>query len=227
MAQHTFRNRREAGRILAARLGDLHGPELGLVLALPRGGVPVAFEVAKALGLPLDVMLVRKLGLPGQEELAMGAIASGGALVYNEELLRQIPVPQEAIDEVRERETRELDRREQLYRGGRAAVDVTGRGVILIDDGVATGATIRAAILALRQLRPAHVLVAVPVAPPATVAALSDEADEVVCLATPEPFIGVGRWYQDFAQTSDDEVRALLDANRSQIREGLAGDDHA
>jgi predicted phosphoribosyltransferase len=181
-----------------------------LVLALPRGGVPVAFEVARALGAPLDVFLVRKLGVPGHEELAMGAIATGGVRVVNEAVVRELGIGGEVIDAVAGRERAELERRERAYRGERPAPEVRGRAVILVDDGLATGSTMRAAALAVRRQEPERVVVAAPVAARATCAELLAEVDDVVCAATPEPFYGVGRWYEDFSQTTDEEVRELL-----------------
>jgi predicted phosphoribosyltransferase len=209
-AQPEFRDRTEAGQRLAAELGRYAGRTDVLVLALPRGGVPVAYEVARALDAPLDVFLVRKLGTPGQEELAMGAVASGGVRVLNESVVRGLRVPPRVIDAVAARELRELARRERLYRGDRPPPDVRGRTVILVDDGLATGSTMLAAVRALRQLGPARAVVAVPVAAPETCAALRGEVDEMVCAVTPDPFYAVGVWYDDFAQTSDDEVRDLL-----------------
>jgi putative phosphoribosyl transferase len=205
-----FRDRIDAGRVLARLLTHYAGADDVLVLGLPRGGVPVAFEVAQALDAPLDVFIVRKLGVPGQPELAMGAIGSGGVRVLNEELVKVIGVPAEAIDAVTEREARELERREQAYRDGRPAPDVDGRVVILVDDGLATGATMRAAIAALRRRRAARIVVAVPTAARETCEAMRHDADEVICAMTPEPFHAVGLWYDDFAETSDDEVRELL-----------------
>jgi predicted phosphoribosyltransferase len=205
-----FRDRREAGRLLAARLAPYRGRPDVLVLALPRGGVPVGYEVARALGAPLDVFLVRKLGVPGHEELAMGAVASGGVQVLNADVLAGLGLSDRVVAAVAARELQELERRERLYRGARPPRDVQGRTVILVDDGLATGATMRAAIHALRRRGAARIVVAVPVAPLQTCAELRAEADEVVCLVTPEPFLAVGLWYDDFTQTSDDEVRALL-----------------
>jgi predicted phosphoribosyltransferase len=205
-----FRDRYEAGRILAGKLQHYAGRPDVLVLALPRGGVPVAFEVAQALGAPLDVFLVRKLGVPGHEELAMGALASGGVRVLNEDVVRELDIPAETIEAVTAAEQQELLRREQLYRDGRPAPDVRGRTVILIDDGLATGSTMRAAVAALREQGPARIVVAVPVAAPSTCREFRDVADDIVCAITPEHFYAVGMWYQDFSQTTDDEVRELL-----------------
>jgi len=205
-----FENRREAGAHLGAALTSYRGRHDLLVLGLPRGGVPVADEVAQALEAPLDLMLVRKLGTPGQEELAMGAIASGGGQVFNEALLRQLNVDRRTIDATLERERAELERREEAYRGSRETPNLRGRCVMLVDDGLATGATMRAAVQAARQAGAAEVVVAVPVAPPDIVESLRAEADAVVCLATPEPFFGVGRWYRRFEQTSDEEVVSVL-----------------
>jgi putative phosphoribosyl transferase len=205
-----FRDRKEAGRLLAERLAGYRERDGLLVLGLPRGGVPVAAEVARALGAPLDVFLVRKLGFPGQEELAMGAIASGGARALNEELLRSAPLPPEVIEEVAAREEVELRRRELLYRGERPPLDPAGRTLILVDDGVATGSSMRAAVAALRTLGAEQIVVAVPVAPPQTCEILAREADEVVCLRTPRPFYAVGLWYSDFSEVTDEQVRDLL-----------------
>lgn len=215
-----FRDRVDAGRRLAALLEDRVQQD-AQVLALPRGGVPVGDEVAAHLRLPLDVMLVRKLGLPGHEEYAMGAIASGGAEVLNEGAFAHTRPDPAAVAAVRAREQAELARREQVYRGDAPMPDLAGRDVIVVDDGLATGSTMRAAIRALRQFRPSRVVVAVPVAPPETVAVLAAEADAVVCLLEPEPFYGVGYWYEDFAQTSDDEVCALLRKHRAEVRPPL------
>ena len=206
----TFHDRKEAGQLLAQRLLHYANRPDVLVLGLPRGGVPVAYEVAQALHAPLDVMLVRKLGVPGQEELAMGAIASGGRRVLNAEVVQGLGIPPRVLEAVTAREQRELARRERLYRGDRPGFDVRGRTVILVDDGLATGATMRAAIAALRQQQPARVVVAVPVAPPSVCQELRAVADEVVCLLTPEPFFGVGAWYDDFSPTTDEEVSRLL-----------------
>lgn len=206
----TFRDRPEAGRALAAALMAYRGrPELR-ILALPRGGVPVGREVARALGAPLDVFLVRKLGLPGYEELAMGALASGGARVLNPEVLAAYGVPEEALAAVTRREAEELARREALYRRGLPPLGVRGCTVILVDDGVATGATMKVALKALRGLGPASLVVAVPVGPPSTLAELEVLADAVVCLEAPEPFHAIGAFYDRFDQTSDGEVAAAL-----------------
>ena len=210
-----FRDRSDAGRALAAALRHYANHSDVLVLALPRGGVPVAYEVARELGAPLDIFLVRKLGVPGHEEYAMGAIAEGGAIVLSRDVIQQLGIPQRAVDSVIEQERAELERRTRLYRHGRAPPEVRERVVILVDDGLATGSTMRAAVQALRSLRPARLVVAVPVAPPETCEALRDVADEVVCLRMPEPFHAVGVWYADFAQTLDNEVRELLEQARS------------
>jgi predicted phosphoribosyltransferase len=205
-----FPDRAHAGRRLAARLTAYADCPDVLVLALPRGGVPVAYEVARALHAPLEVFLVRKLGVPGREELAMGAIATGGVRVLNDEVVQALGLTEEAIAAAAAAETRELERREGVYRGGRAFPNVAGRTVLLIDDGLATGTTMRAAVAALRKMGPARIVVAVPVASAATCAELAAEVDEVVCARTPEPFFAVGVWYDDFTQTTDDEVRDLL-----------------
>lgn len=203
-----YADRRDAGRVLARALAHHAGRPGLLVLALPRGGVAVADEVARALGAPLDVFVVRKLGFPGHEEYAMGAIASGGVRVMNP--LPGLQVPQEEIDRVAAREEAELRRRERLYRGDAAPAPVAGRTVIVVDDGLATGATMRAAVQALRAQSPAHLCVAVPVGARETCEALASVADEVVCPAMPEPFRAVGLWYRDFPQASDAEVQQLL-----------------
>ena len=205
-----FRDRREAGQVLADRLTAYAGRPDVLVLALPRGGVPVAYEVARALGAPLDVFLVRKLGVPGQEELAMGAVATGGVRVLNEQVVGALGIPPSVIEAVAAWQQQELVRRERLYRGDRPPPDVRGRTVILVDDGLATGSTMRAALAALRRQQPARLVVAVPTAAPETCDELRAEADDVVCATTPEPFDSVGLWYEDFSQTTDDEVRELL-----------------
>ncbi len=211
-----FVDRTDAGRALAARLLDYADrPDL-LVLALPRGGAPVGYEVAQALHAPLDVFLVRKLGVPGHEELAMGAIASGGIRVLNRDVVREIGIPPSMIDHVAAQERAELDRRDREYRDGRPPPDVRDKTVILVDDGLATGATMRAALVALRAERPKRLIAAVPVAPASTCQSLRSLADEMICLKTPEPFYGVGMWYEDFAPTSDAEVRELLARNAAQ-----------
>jgi predicted phosphoribosyltransferase len=205
-----FKNRSEAGLFLAGQLWAYANRPDTLVLALPRGGVPVAYEVAMALGAPLDVFQVRKLGLPGHEELAMGAIATGDVRVLNPDVVEYLRIPEEVIDEVTARERQELERRERLYRDGRPAPSPRGRVVILVDDGLATGSTMRAAVLALRQQQPAAVIVAVPVAAKQTCNELRTVADEVFCGITPDPFYAVGLWYEDFSQTTDEEVRDML-----------------
>jgi len=210
-----FANRREAGRILASLLMNYTDRDDVLVLALPRGGVPVGFEVAQALRARLDVFIVRKLGVPGHDELAMGAIATGGVRVLNDDVVISLELEPEVIDAVAAREEKELARRERLYRGARPAPDVQGRTVILVDDGLATGSTMRAAVAALRGQRPARIVVAVPVAAPETCEEFKAEVDEVVCAATPRMFNGVGRWYEDFSQTTDAEVHELLAQARS------------
>ena len=205
-----FRDRRDAGRRLAEQLAAYGNRSDVTVLALPRGGVPVGYEVARALDAPLDVFVVRKLGVPGYDEVAMGAIATGGVRVLNDDLIAQVAIPADVVDAVAERERAELMRRERLYRGGRPSPDVRGRTVILVDDGLATGATMMAAIEALRKLEPGRIVVAVPIASRDACEEMRRQADEVVCARTPEPFHAVGRWYEDFSQTSDAEVRELL-----------------
>ena len=205
-----YRDRTDAGRQLATELQEYAGRQDVIVLALPRGGVPVAFEVAAALRAPLDVFIVRKLGVPGHEEYAMGAIATGGVRVLDERVLRSVGVTRDELDAVTAAEQRELERREHRYRGDRGPPDVANRTAILVDDGLATGSTMRAAVAALREERAARVVVAVPIAPPETCDAFRDIADAIVCARTPEPFYAVGLWYEDFSQTTDDEVRDLL-----------------
>jgi predicted phosphoribosyltransferase len=207
-----YDDRRDAGRQLATRLASYAGDPRALVLGLPRGGVPVAYEVARALGVPIDVFLVRKLGVPGHEELALGALATGGSRVYNEALVSELALSADVIEAIAAREGRELARRERAYRADRPSPDLRDRVAILVDDGLATGATMRAAVAALREQHPARIVVAVPVGAPSTCALLRDEADEVICVAMPEPFYAVGQWYDDFSETTDDEVRALLAA---------------
>jgi len=205
-----FRDRTEAGKLLAKKLlSHANCPE-GLVLGLPRGGVPVAWEVAKTLNLPLDICLVRKLGVPGQPELAMGAIASGGVCVLNEDVVNGWGISRQMLDRVTTEELKELQRRDQVYRGDRPAPVIQDRTVILVDDGIATGSTMRAAIAVLRQQNPSKLVVAIPVAPLIAIAVLRTEVDEVVCVATPEPFHAIGLWYEDFSQTTDEDVCQLL-----------------
>jgi putative phosphoribosyl transferase len=205
-----FRDRAEAGRFLAERLQHYAGRDDVIVLALPRGGVPVGYEVAKQLGAPLDVFVVRKLGVPGYEELAMGALASGGLLVLDPAVVRSLGIDQRQIEGTIGEELRELGRREAAFRGDRPPPDLEGKTVILVDDGLATGSTMRAAALAVREAKPARIVVAVPVAAPETCAQFEDALDEVVCGLTPRPFHAVGAWYEDFTQTTDEEVRRLL-----------------
>jgi len=207
-----FLDRREAGQLLARKLSDYAGRDDVLVLALPRGGVPVAAEVAGILKVPMDVFVVRKLGLPGQPELAMGAIASGGVRVLNEAVLYALNVPTEVIDAVSAEEEHELKRREHVYRHGRRPLNVEGKTVIVVDDGVATGSTVLAAVAALRQLNAARVVVATPTIAMSTYHQMGNHADEVVAVITPEDFFGVGQWYENFSQTTDAEVSELLSA---------------
>ena len=205
-----FRDRREAGRRLASKLGVYAGRADVIVLALPRGGVPVGAEVATALRAPLDVFVVRKVGVPWHEELAMGALASGGVRLLNEDLIRAYGISDNEVNRAMQREQLELERRETLYRGGRPFPDLRNKTVILVDDGLATGSTMRVAVEALRKEGPARIVVAVPVAAPETCDAFRDVADDIVCAITPEPFYAVGLWYDDFEQTTDDEVHELL-----------------
>lgn len=209
--QLVLKDRFEAGRLLASRLIDLANRPGVVVLALPRGGVPVGFEVATALNAPLDVFLVRKLGVPGHEELAMGAIASGDVRVLNQDVIEALEIPEQVIEAIAIREKGELERREREYRGTRLPLEVRGRTVILVDDGLATGSSMRVAATALREKQPAQMIVAVPVGSPVTCAEFGSEVDRVVCAYTPEPFWAVGQWYQDFSPVSDEEVRSLLD----------------
>src|SRR5213595_4221185 len=215
--ERAFPNRAEAGRLLAEKLENYVDRSDVVVLGLPRGGVPVAYEVAQRLGAPLDVFVVRKLGVPGFEELAAGAIASGGVRVLNEDVMRAIPHADETIEAVTARETAELERREHEYRDGRLAPELRDRIVMLVDDGLATGATMRAAVKALRQSGAAKIVVAVPVGPPDTCREIAQEADETICLSTPEFFQAVGQYYEDFSQTSDDDVRKLLTRAEQEI----------
>lgn len=205
-----FADRRDAGRALAARLDAYRGRDDVVVLALPRGGVPVGYEIARTLDAPLDICLVRKLGVPGHRELAMGAISSGSVRVLNDDVVSWYGIPSEVIDEVAREEGAELVRRERAYRDGRAAPDLSGRTVLLVDDGLATGSTMKAAVRGVRQLGPAKVVVAVPVGAPETCRDLTSVADDVVCARTPDYFQAVGEWYRDFSQTTDEEVRDLL-----------------
>jgi len=212
-----FQDRADAGRRLAEKLRGYAGRSDVIVLGLARGGVPVASEVARALDLPLDVFIVRKLGVPGHEELAMGALASGGARLLDNTIVRQLRITEHDIRRITEAEQRELERRERLYRGDRPPPDIAGRTIILVDDGLATGASMRVAVAALRQEHPARIIVAVPIAPPETCDVLRREADGVVCAMTPEPFYAVGLWYEDFTQTTDEEVRDLLERARREL----------
>jgi predicted phosphoribosyltransferase len=205
-----YRNRAEAGRKLAEYLLRYKDLPNVLVLALPRGGVPVAYSVARALRVPLDILVVRKLGVPGHEEMALGAIATGGVRVLNDDIIRQYNFSEDVIEQVTRREAKELERRERLYRNGRPPPQVRDQTIILVDDGLATGSSMRVAIRALRHMQPAKIIAAVPVGAAETCDEIRDDADEVVCAARPEPFLAVGHWYGDFSQTSDDEVRELL-----------------
>ncbi len=220
MMLQRFKNRRDAGKALAALLAKYANQPGVVVLALPRGGVPVAFEVAEALNAPLDVFLVRKLGTPGQEELAMGAIASGGIRILNPSVVDWLGIPDEAIDRITAGEQRELERRERAYRDDLPPAEVRGRTVILVDDGLATGSTMRAAVKAIKQQSPTRLIVAVPVAPLSTCGALKEEVDEVVCPLSLDQLDGVSRWYEDFSQTPDDEVRMLLELSNREVAKG-------
>jgi len=214
-----YKDRRHAGRVLAEALRDYAGRPDVVVLALPRGGVPVAYEVARRLGAPLDVFVVRKLGLPGHEEFAMGALASGGVIVVDRPVIQSLGISSGAIEAAIAREQAELARRERLYRGDRPPLDVTGKTVILVDDGLATGSTMRAAVAGLRQRGARRIVVGVPIASPDTCEALAPEVDDIVCAATPEPFVAVGLWYENFEQTSDEEVRQLLETAERELGE--------
>jgi predicted phosphoribosyltransferase len=205
-----FRDRSEAGRLLAVKLAAYANRPEVLVLALPRGGVPVAYEVARALKAPLDVFIVRKLGVPGYEELAMGAVATGGVRVINDQIVTALRIPDYVIEAVAAWEEQELARRERVYRDNRSPPDIRGGTMILVDDGLATGATMQAAVKALRQQKPGRIVVAVPTASPETCDAMRAHVDEIICAITPEPFYAVGFWYEDFSQTTDEEVRELL-----------------
>jgi putative phosphoribosyl transferase len=208
--RHPFRDRRDAGAELATHLDHFRARDDVVVLALPRGGVPVGYEVARALAAPLDVFLVRKLGLPGHPELAMGAIASGGVRVLNEEVVSWYRIPKAAIEYVARDERAELERRARAYRNGRPLADLRGRVVVLVDDGLATGSTMRAAVAAVRAQGPSRIVVAVPIGSPETCREFAEVADEIVCARAPDDFTAVGQWYVDFSQTSDEEVRDLL-----------------
>jgi predicted phosphoribosyltransferase len=210
LTQQPFRDRTEAGQLLARQLAHYQQQPDVLVLGLPRGGVPIAYQVAQALGAPLDVFVVRKIGVPGHEELAMGALASGGVRVLNDDVVRHLALDSNTLDALTREEQQEVDQRERRYRGERPAAPLAGRTVILVDDGLATGATMRAAVAAVRQQQPARVAVAVPVAAPQVCDDMRQEADDVVCVATPPALGGIGAWYRDFSQTTDDEVRQLL-----------------
>jgi predicted phosphoribosyltransferase len=212
MADRLFRDRRDAGRVLARLLGDYRGRTDVVVLGLPRGGVPVAYEVAAAIEAPLDVFVVRKLGVPGHEELAVGAISSGGVVVQNDDVVRGLGIPPQLVERLVDRERKELLRREQAYRDGRPMLELTQQTAILVDDGLATGASMRAAVQGLRRLRPGRIVMAVPTAPRPTCARFRAVVDEVVCATTPVPFFAVGQAYRDFRQTTDEEVRDLLRA---------------
>ncbi len=220
-----FVDRREAGKELAAKLGAYRGRKDVVVLALPRGGVPVAFEVAEALDAPLDIFVVRKLGMPGHPEFAIGAIASGGVRVLSEDTIRWYGIPDSQIKAIAQAELAELERREQAYRQGRALTDLQRRTVILVDDGLATGSSMRAAVQAVRAHKPGRVVVAVPVGAPSSCEEFADITDETVCARMPEPFSAVGLWYHDFSQTTDEEVHALLQAHAQRIRSGSAPHD--
>lgn len=223
-----FHDRRQAGRVLGAALShlELAGRDDVLVLGLPRGGVPVAYEVGRALGAPLDVFVVRKLGVPGHEELALGAIASGGIRLLDEELVSGLGIPPRTIEAVTAREQRELVRRERAYRGSRLPLEAAGRTVVLVDDGLATGSTMRVAVAGLREAWPERIVAAVPIAASATCQQLAAEVDDLVCAATPEPFRAVGLWYEDFSPVDDDEVRELLALAREE-RRGRGGREAA
>ena len=217
-----FKDRRDAGRKLAQKLSAYARGQDTLILALPRGGVPVAYEVALTLNVPMDIFIVRKLGLPGREELAIGAIASGGIRVLNSDVIRMLSIPEEVINFVARRELQELQRRERLYRGNRPSPEVRDRTVVIIDDGLATGASMRAAVAGVRAQYPTRLVVAVPAAAAETCDAFRSEVEEVVCAITPEPFYGVSRWYEDFSQVTDEEVRTLLEEANRQLFYGRA-----
>ena len=211
-----FQDRSEAGKILAAHVAKaVDDPDI-IVLALPRGGVPVAFEVARSLRAPMDIYVVRKLGLPGEEELAIGAIASGGVRVLNRALIAHLQIPEELIERVTAQQSIELERREQLYRGTRGLIPLRGHTTILVDDGLATGATMLAAARSVRAQQPRRIVVAVPVASSSACEDIREDVDQTVCVVTPEPFLAVGAWHDDFSQTSDSEVRSLLAQSRGE-----------
>lgn len=215
-----FKDRRDAGRKLAQKLSAYANRSDVIVLALPRGGVPVAYEVALALNAPLDIFTVRKLGLPGHEELAMGAIASGGARVINQDVVRTFSIPQGVVEAVAKQELKELERRERAFRGDREMREIHDRTAILIDDGLATGASMQAALMGLRARDPARIVVAVPTAPLETCEAFQPLVDEMICATTPEPFYGVGQWYEDFSQVTDEQVQTLLEqASQQELHE--------
>lgn len=224
MFKPLFQDRRDAGRKLATKLDAYAGRPDVVVLALPRGGVPVAYEIAKALDAPLDLFLVRKLGVPGHEELAMGAIATGGVRVLNDRIIEALYIPESIIDTAALREQHELERREHAYRGGKPPLDVGGKTVILVDDGLATGATMAAAVTGVRALGSKQVVVAVPTAAPETCQAFEQLVDVTICVETPNPFYGVGMWYVDFSQTTDEEVRELLAGAANQWQEVAQGE---
>lgn len=206
-----FRDRRDAGRRLAMKLAGYRGKKHILVLALPRGGVPVGYEIARSLNAYLDCFIVRKIGAPGNPELAIGAIASGGTRILNEPLIKQLDIPRNFIDKVTQYEAAELERRETLFRRGREFLRIENKTIILVDDGLATGASMSAAVIAIKNQRPKHLIVAVPVASPETLSEIGKRVDQIVCLQTPDPFWSVGSWYADFTQTADQEVQFLLD----------------
>jgi predicted phosphoribosyltransferase len=222
-AEYHFADRAEAGRMLGEALSVYAGRTDVLVLALPRGGVPVAYEIARMLAVPLDVWLVRKLGAPGQEELAMGAMAGTDTLVFNQEIIKLLNIDEASIDAAITRERAELERRNKLYRRGMPAPDIQGKTIILVDDGLATGATMRAAIVSLRDAGAARIIVAVPVGTTSACRKIRQEADDFVCLYTPEPFFGVGQWYDNFMQTADEEVLALLETIHRRTTEAPKG----
>lgn len=205
-----FADRKEAGEKLAQKLSEYTSADNVVVLGLPRGGVPVAYEVAKAIQSPMDIFLVRKLGVPGHEELAMGAIASGGVRVLNDSLIDQLAITDKMLASVAAQEQQELERRERVYRGDNPRVELTDKKAILVDDGIATGASMKAAIEALRAHKPEKIIVAVPVSPPDTYMEIKEQVDEFVCIDTPQPFYGVGMWYEDFSQTTDEEVKKYM-----------------